>query len=342
VPRGATVEVLGAGLSEAFGVEVGGVLQPDVEALDDGRLRVGHLHDATPLGLQPIVCTGPGGTSTPLTVEVVEVSVLPRVLAHGSAPRVSVTGLSPGLGAGPVSVRLGGVPVSVEAIAGDEILLAPIEDALPTGLVPLEIQGGDRILAPLPVTLVHLVINEVDCDTPSTDTMEFVEVAAGRLGLDLAGYVLVFFNGGAVGDASYFALSLAQTAPNETTSPNGTLLLGNALVVPPPRPAHRWPNGLLMNGSDAVALYQGTVGEFPAGTLPTRHRLIDAVVYGTDDAPDLALLQTLLGTGPEAVQVDEHASRRKDFESVGRVAAPRLDGRVFRAGKPSPWGPNQH
>ena len=52
-----------------------------------------------------------------------------------------------------------------------------------------------------------IVINEVDSDTPGTDTAEFVELYDGGVGnVSLNGMTLVFFNGN--GDIAYRVITL--------------------------------------------------------------------------------------------------------------------------------------
>ena len=41
----------------------------------------------------------------------------------------------------------------------------------------------------------QLVINELDCDTPGIDDMEFLELLSDVPNFPLDGYVVVFFNG---------------------------------------------------------------------------------------------------------------------------------------------------
>jgi hypothetical protein len=339
-PIGSTFRVAGSSFFGLLGVAIGGVAQPDFVVRNDGILDIGPVDPATPLGTQPLVLVGPGGSSAPFPIEVIALTMSPAVFAHGSTPRIDQVGFGVGFAPGDLAVRLGGIASAIGLANGSTITLAPVSDALPIGWTTLEIESGDTFVAPVPVPVVHLVISEVDCDTPSVDAQEFVELWCGVGSLDLAGYILVFFNGGAANDTSYHALDLAVVVGNELTNPGGFLTAGNAAVVPPPRAAHQWPNNLLQNGADAVAIFQGTLAEFPVGTLPTTLRLIDAVVYDTDDADDAALLSTLLGVGPQAVQVDEDANNDKDTESIRRIGPARLDGRAFAAGPPTPWAPN--
>ena len=45
------------------------------------------------------------------------------------------------------------------------------------------------------VALSQIIISELDCDTPSTDDKEFVELKSNTPNFALDGYVVVFFNG---------------------------------------------------------------------------------------------------------------------------------------------------
>jgi hypothetical protein len=79
----------------------------------------------------------------------------------------------------------------------------------------------------------QVVINELDCDTPSTDDKEFIELKSTTPNFPLDGYVLVFFNGnptGSTANSSYFTINLNGL----TTDVNGIILIGNTLISPVP------------------------------------------------------------------------------------------------------------
>ncbi len=150
-----------------------------------------------------------------------------------------------------------------------------------------------------------IVINEIDSDTPGTDTAEFIELFDGGAGnTPLDGLVVVLFNGS--NDQSYRTIDLA----GHTTNADGYFVIGNSAVGPD----LVIPQNTLQNGADAVALYSGTAADFPNGTAPTSTNLLDAVVYGTGDADDPELLAAF---GP-TVQFDEDALGDKDTDSIGR------------------------
>ncbi|NRD19549.1 endonuclease [Winogradskyella eckloniae] len=134
-----------------------------------------------------------------------------------------------------------------------------------------------------------LLINELDADSPSTDTAEFIELKSQTPDFSTDGYILVFFNGSTSGgDSSYMVMDLN----GYTTDFNGLLVIGSEGVAPFPQMLIS--QNVIQNGADAIGLYQASVNDFPEGTLATQTNLIDAIVYGTNDADDTGLL-TLLG-----------------------------------------------
>ena len=153
-----------------------------------------------------------------------------------------------------------------------------------------------------------IIINELDADTPSTDTMEFVELFDGGTGnASLDGLTVVFYNGN--GDTSYSAFDLDGFSTNS----DGFFVLGGAV----PGVDLVFPNNTLQNGADAVALYAGNASDFPNGTAVTTENLLDAVVYDTNDADDLGLLPLL---NPDQPQVNEAGGANGSAnDSIGRV-----------------------
>jgi endonuclease I len=133
-----------------------------------------------------------------------------------------------------------------------------------------------------------VMINEIDCDTPGTDTGEFIELKSSVPNFTLNGYVLVLFNGSSSGnDSSYFALDL----DGHTTDVNGLLLIGSSTVSPVPQLIIG--ANTIQNGADAVAIYQANASDFPQGTQATTTDLVDAIVYDTGEADDVGLLALL-------------------------------------------------
>lgn len=133
-----------------------------------------------------------------------------------------------------------------------------------------------------------VVINELDSDTPGVDDKEFLELKSATPNFPLDGYIVVFFNGSSSGgNRSYLAYDLA----GYVTDGNGLLLIGSTTVVPFPQ--YIIPVSVIQNGADAVAIYQASIYDFPGETLATQDNLIDALVYGTNDAEATELLNLL-------------------------------------------------
>ena len=154
-----------------------------------------------------------------------------------------------------------------------------------------------------------LIINEIDADTPGSDTREFVELYDGGTGhTALDDLVLVLFNGS--NDGSYRAYDLDVL----TTDAAGFFVMGGSAVFPPPDLS--LPNSTLQNGPDAVALFAGDADDFPNRTPVTTQFLVDAVVYDSDDPNDPVLL-TLLNAGQP--QVNENSLRNKTAVSIQRL-----------------------
>lgn len=179
-----------------------------------------------------------------------------------------------------------------------------------------------------------LVINEVDAQTPGVDREEFVELY-NRSSTDqsLHGLVLVFFNGN--GDRSYAAHSL----DGFTIPAQGYFVIGSAGV-----PRVDFPSlgeGSLQNGPDAVALFAGSLEDFPDGTPvgSAVGTLIDAVVHDDGDGHDEELLAAL---APGSVMVSEGGNGAADHDSAARVpdGGPAFDGARFRSVPATPGAPN--
>jgi hypothetical protein len=160
----------------------------------------------------------------------------------------------------------------------------------------------------------QIFINELDSDTPGIDNMEFVELRTLIPFTSLNGHVLVFFNGNPTAsnaNMSYYTLSLNGLV----TDANGIATLGNNLVSPVPDII--FSDNIIQNGEDAVAVYQGTVANFPDGTLATTANLVHALAYDTSD-PDAVTLMALLGIVAPQVQMDENMNSAQSTESIQR------------------------
>lgn len=155
----------------------------------------------------------------------------------------------------------------------------------------------------------QVVINELDCDTPSTDDKEFIELKSTAPNFALDGYVLVLYNGtGTLINKSYYVVDL----DGFTTDINGIIVIGNSLVSPVP--TKFLPDNIFQNGPDGVALYLGSSSDFPNNSTATSLNLIDALVYDTNDA-DATVLMGLLGV---TTQINEGQNNLQTTQSIQR------------------------
>jgi hypothetical protein len=159
---------------------------------------------------------------------------------------------------------------------------------------------SSNVIALQVIQINSVVINEINADNPGgTDTAEFIELY-GNSNAALDGLTMVFYDG-ASGN-SYAAYDL----DGYSTDNFGFFVLGNAgaanvdLVIV---------NGTLQNGADAVAIHIGNAADFPNGTPVNANNLMDAQVYGTNDAAANNLITglTLNTLFPGYTQFDETA-----------------------------------
>lgn len=127
----------------------------------------------------------------------------------------------------------------------------------------------------------QIVINELDCDSPGAENMEFIELLSETPNFPLDGYLVVFFNGSTSGNnSSYFTVDLDGL----TTDINGLLLIGSNSVSPVPQ--FLIAENVIQNGADAVAIYQASDFDFPEETVATIDNLVDVLLYDTSDSDD--------------------------------------------------------
>ena len=274
-------------------------------------------------------CADTDCAATPACTTQIVSSVDFPVITHGGQLVISGSGFT-----GSTMVTIGGMSVPFVVDSNNQITIASMPDGVPLGVQSIVVTTPAGDTAPYDVTVIHLLINEVDADTAGTDAAELVEIATGVPGVSLAGYTLVFWNGS--NDQSYLALSL-----NGTTDAAGLLLTGNSGLMPSPSAMCTWPNNTLQNGQDAVSVHQAPPASFPNNTAVTAANIIDAVVYETADADDAGLLDVLIGPAgsPGYVQADEGmagAGSPAEMQSVQRCGDGRRRGDKFVAGAPSP------
>jgi len=158
-----------------------------------------------------------------------------------------------------------------------------------------------------------LRINELDCDSPTGDNEEFVELKSQTPNFALDGYVVVFFNGSiSGGNMSYLALDM----DGFETDINGLLLIGSMTVNPTPQLLI--PANIIQNGADAVAIYQADEIDFEEPVLAyVDDTLIDVLLYQTTDTdgqgllsifsefnPTIEIINEGAGNNPNSIQLD--------------------------------------
>lgn len=117
-----------------------------------------------------------------------------------------------------------------------------------------------------------LIISEVNCDNPSFDSEEFVELFSLSSGsTSLNGYTLVFYNGN--GNVAYRIVDLS----GHSTDERGFFLIGSAKLKP--SPAIQLPPNSIQNGPDAIALYGPSWAPVTENGNVSAIGLLDAIVY---------------------------------------------------------------
>lgn len=149
------------------------------------------------------------------------------------------------------------------------------------------------------------VINEVDVDTPGTDTAEFIELLHTP-NTSLDDLVVVLFNGAT--DTSYNVFDL----DGKTTDANGIFILTNSALATGSDIDIGTSNSL-QNGPDAIALYTGNASDFPKGTAVSNTNLLSGVVYNTSNADDTGLLPVIGGA-----QYNENENSSSNTQSIQR------------------------
>ncbi|XP_072535037.1 uncharacterized protein [Salminus brasiliensis] len=123
-----------------------------------------------------------------------------------------------------------------------------------------------------------LMISEVNCDNPSFDKSEFVELYhLGGDSFSLDGYTLVFYNGN--GNTAYRVVDLS----GHHTDNNGFFLVGS--VEMKPQPAIPLPPNSIQNGPDAIALYGPSWDPVVEGGNVSSVGLLDVLVYTSRKVP---------------------------------------------------------
>lgn len=183
------------------------------------------------------------------------------------------------------------------------------------------------------LSAVHscLIISEVNCDNPSLDIQEFVELFSLSGGsTSLEGYTLVFYNGN--GNVAYRVVDLS----GHSTDERGFFLIGSAELKP--SPAIQLPPNSVQNGPDAIALYGPSWVPVVENGIVSAIGLLDVVVYTSRRATSTAdVLSRVLTPGLLPYVEDDHFL--EGDESIQRCWL--SDNYYsFQNGMPTPGRPN--
>lgn len=176
--------------------------------------------------------------------------------------------------------------------------------------------------------LDFLVINEADADQTGSDLNEFIELYDGGIGnFPLDGYCVVLINGS--GDVVYKAWDL----DGYTTDSNGYFVMGTPNIS---TSTLYFAGNTLQNGADAIALFEGSAGDFPIGSTVTFDKLQDAVVYGNSHAADNGLLMMLAPGQPQVEENEYGMGTVYSFQRIPNGSGDMLHTYTFAAAPPTP------
>ena len=179
-------------------------------------------------------------------------------------------------------------------------------------------------------TLIDIVINEVDPNTPGEDTAEFIELFDGGAGnTSLTGLCVVLYNGGF--DASYAVYDL----DGKKTDANGYFVIGAAAVSPD----MLLNSAGLQNGPDAVAVYAANAADFPNETPVVLDNLLTALVYASGSVDD-GLAPLINALQPQPDENIDGLEQQVSMQRCPNGAGNPLDTEGFENGPPTPGAAN--
>ena len=221
------------------------------------------------------------------------------VIAHGARLIITGTDLD-----GTTDVTIGGVSHTDIVPSTDSIIVRALDPSVAVALAqPVTVTSPLGTSDPFDVTVIHLVISEIDPDTPGADTEEFVELDTGLAEVvSLDGYVLAFFNGNSPqGDLIGSAIDLAAD-----TAATGLLVVGSNTLPVTPQILFAGP---IQAGEDGAGVFQfpGDVATFPATLGPGG--LLDGVIWESGDDADSASIAPLVSDGVVVNEGDMSAQR---------------------------------
>ncbi|XP_006821860.1 uncharacterized protein LOC102804140 [Saccoglossus kowalevskii] len=182
-------------------------------------------------------------------------------------------------------------------------------------------------------TLPRILLNEINIAQSRSRIhyFEFIELFDGGDGhQSLDGILIVLYNG--KNDKSYLTIDCTGYSTDE----NGFFIISgdvnNTLDAEIRISFNK--QGFIQNGPDAIALHLAPPNRYPDDTPVNSFRLIDAIVYGTNDPPDLDLIEMLL---PGQHQINENPLFQPVDYSISRCeCCEPLNSAQFGLGPASP------
>ena len=141
------------------------------------------------------------------------------VVAHNAALVITGTDLG-----GTTEVTIGGVShTDLTDVTDTSVTVTAVDPSVAVGLqVAMTTTSPLGTSAPFDISVIHLIVSEIDPDTPGADNAEFVELDTGLAeAVSLDGYVLAFFNGNSALGDTVLAIDLAAD-----TAATGLMLIG--------------------------------------------------------------------------------------------------------------------
>jgi hypothetical protein len=259
------------------------------------------------------------------------------VIAHGGQLVLFGTNLT-----GATQVSIGGVVhTNLIDLSDTSLAVAAVDDLTPIAAnLPVVVLAAGGQSAAFFVTVIHLVISEIEPDSPGLDLHEFIELATGLSEpVSLAGYLVVFFNGAANSGAVIDIYDLG--AGGAVTTQAGLFLIGSSNLAVTPELTL---TASIQSGEDAAAIYQFPAGpgSFPAD-YPTvgNTGLIDAVIWESGSDTDATTLWPLmLNSGGVIDEGPSSAARQTATIQRCESNPTRRDDTTFRREIPSPGSAN--
>ncbi|XP_078694022.1 uncharacterized protein LOC144923408 [Branchiostoma floridae x Branchiostoma belcheri] len=225
------------------------------------------------------------------------------------------------------------IDVSASRCGGlDAVTLSAFQATRPT-------PGGENNCAALPtvapttpITVPSVIINELNSDTPGTDTQEYIELYnRDNSNVDLSDFQLVLYNG--ADNQAYLVIQLTGSI-----SAHGYYTIGSTNVQPRPNLLFTNAENVIHNGIDAVALHYRR-SDIVVGTTVSTVGLVDALVH-TKYAPrtESSLIAALTPGQDPALELS--------YVTAGDVSLGRCSGNdpltlsQFRMTMPTPGAPN--